>query len=325
MAGLRLRNNESGIMDNLKISVIIPVYNVEKYIHRCVDSVLNQTYQNIEVILVDDGSQDRSPVICDEYVQKDSRVRVFHKINGGQSSARNLALDNMTGDYVSFIDCDDYIEQSMLGTLLTSLRSKNGDVAICLEKRDDEKKFEGDIYRNILEDKIGSQVWRYLFKADLFGEIRFCMGRYAEDIALLDKILYGKKIIYVPERFYNYTYDNSQSSSNNKQYKYKNTVDRAVAFIGRYLWVRDKNDISDGTKLIVLYHSVNFSLATFCRCKNSNYDIKDLKFIFEFLRDYKKEILKLRNLKFYKKFAVRLLLKYPKLYCSIGVIIDKRK
>ena len=98
-------------MDSAKVSIIIPVYKVEKYIHRCVDSVLNQTYKNLEILLVDDGSPDNCCAICDEYAIKDTRIRVFHKENGGQSSARNLALDNMTGDYVMFVDSDDYIEK----------------------------------------------------------------------------------------------------------------------------------------------------------------------------------------------------------------------
>ena len=93
-----------------KISVIIPVYNVEKYLHRCVDSVLAQTHENLEIILVDDGSPDGCPQICDEYAQKDSRIRVIHKKNGGLSSARNAALDSgLTGDIVTFIDSDDWI------------------------------------------------------------------------------------------------------------------------------------------------------------------------------------------------------------------------
>ena len=96
---------------NIKIiTVIIPVYNVEKYLRRCIDSVLNQIYKHLEVILVDDGSPDGCPMICDEYAQRDSRVTVLHKKNGGLSSARNAALDSpLTGDYVTFVDSDDWI------------------------------------------------------------------------------------------------------------------------------------------------------------------------------------------------------------------------
>lgn len=96
------------------ISVIVPVYNTEKYLRRCIDSVLAQTYADFELLLIDDGSKDKSGEICDEYAQKDARVRVFHKENGGVSSARNLGLDNARGEWVAFVDSDDYIEENYL-------------------------------------------------------------------------------------------------------------------------------------------------------------------------------------------------------------------
>ena len=97
-----------------KISVIVPVYKAENYLHRCVDSLLAQTFQDFEILLIDDGSPDRSDEICDEYARKDKRVRVFHKENGGVSSARNLGLDNAKGEWVTFVDSDDYVEISYL-------------------------------------------------------------------------------------------------------------------------------------------------------------------------------------------------------------------
>ncbi len=101
-------------MDNPKISVIVPVYNVEQYLPRCIDSILAQTFTDFELLLIDDGSRDNSGKICDEYAEKDSRIRVFHKENGGVSSARNVGLDNTCGEYVSFIDSDDWIGPSFL-------------------------------------------------------------------------------------------------------------------------------------------------------------------------------------------------------------------
>lgn len=311
-------------MDVPKVSIIIPVYNVEKFIHKCVDSVLNQTYKNLEVILVDDGSPDKCPIICDEYAKKDERVRVFHVKNSGQSAARNLALDNMTGEYVCFVDSDDYIEPCMIDTMFEYLKEQNGDVAICLEKRDDEKNFEGDIYKNILEDKIGSQMWRFLFKSDRFENIRFPIGRFAEDVAILDRILYGSKIVYVSERFYNYYYCNQENSSNKPQNAYKNTVDRAIAFSGRYVWMRTKNDIDEETKQIVLCKAVCFCLATFCRYQNYAYDKNDITILYQFLKDNQKEIKKLKALALSRKLAFRFLLFAPRLYSTIGAIIKRK-
>ena len=103
---------------NPKISVIIPVYNAEKYLRRCVDSILAQIFTDFELLLIDDGSKDKSGVICDEYAKKDNRVKVFHKENGGVSSARNLGLDNARGEWIGFIDSDDMVKPEYLDGLI---------------------------------------------------------------------------------------------------------------------------------------------------------------------------------------------------------------
>ena len=113
------------------ISVIIPCYNVEKYIDRCMESVLNQTYRELEIILVDDGSTDRTGNICDRYSQIDARVKVIHKENRGLSSARNAGLDICQGDYIFFVDSDDWISHNMYEKMLSSLKSVNADIAVC--------------------------------------------------------------------------------------------------------------------------------------------------------------------------------------------------
>ena len=104
------------------VSVIVPVYNVEKYLPRCLDSLVNQTYEKLEILLVDDGSADSSGEICDAYATKDNRIRVFHIHNGGVSNARNLALDNMTGDYVTFVDSDDWLEVNWVENALCEVK-----------------------------------------------------------------------------------------------------------------------------------------------------------------------------------------------------------
>ncbi|MCR5206958.1 MAG: glycosyltransferase [Eubacterium sp.] len=113
------------------ISVIVPVYNVSKYLDRCVESIVNQTYKNLEIILVDDGSPDNCPAICDEWAQKDSRIQVIHKENGGVSSARNAGLDAANGVYIAFVDSDDYISSEMYQILVKLVVAENADVGSC--------------------------------------------------------------------------------------------------------------------------------------------------------------------------------------------------
>ena len=118
-------------MDKAKISVIVPVYNTEKFLNNCIESILNQTHKNLEVIIIDDGSTDNSPAICDEYAKKDSRVKVIHKENGGVSSARNAGLDIASGEYIGFIDGDDVIEPDMYHFLLANLLLCDADISRC--------------------------------------------------------------------------------------------------------------------------------------------------------------------------------------------------
>ena len=112
------------------ISIIIPVYKVEKYIYKCIDSVLNQTYKNLEIILVDDGSPDKCPEICEEYAKKDNRIKIIHKKNGGLSDARNAGLKVATGKYIGFVDSDDYIEKDMYQVLYNNIIKTNSDISI---------------------------------------------------------------------------------------------------------------------------------------------------------------------------------------------------
>jgi glycosyltransferase involved in cell wall biosynthesis len=114
-----------------EISIIVPVYDVEKYLKKCVDSILNQTFKDFELILVDDGSPDNSGAICDQYAEKDSRVRVIHKENGGLSDARNAGIEVARGKYLGFVDSDDFVNEDMYKQLYTSIIENNADLSIC--------------------------------------------------------------------------------------------------------------------------------------------------------------------------------------------------
>ncbi len=186
--------------ENYKISVIVPVYNVEKYINNTVNSIINQTYKNLEIILVDDGSPDRSPEICDEFAEKDSRIKVIHKENGGVSSARNAGLDIASGDYIAFVDGDDYIDHDMYEIMLGHITEYGADAAACgivRENADAPNEPWGSVNAEIeIVDKqtllkmVGQasgllpvSPCNKLFSKSVIGNLRFdTRFRYAEDV-----------------------------------------------------------------------------------------------------------------------------------------------
>lgn len=220
-------------MKNYKISVIIPVYNVEKYLKRCLDSVINQAYKNLEIILVDDGSSDGSSDICDKYAKKDNRITVFHKENAGVSSARNIGLENCSGDYISFIDADDWIEKGFYEYVNSNLNDNDlliFDYYIAFEDTRVRKHLLKQSYyfskeEAMLELAIGrlqSYPVNKIYKKKLFNNLKFPNNRNYEDQAIMHLLIDKcKKILYIPNAYYNY-YQNQDSIShivNEKNYK----------------------------------------------------------------------------------------------------------
>lgn len=208
-------------MDKPLISIIVPVYKVEPYLRKCVDSILNQTYTNLEIILVDDGSPDSCGAICDEYARKDSRVRVIHKPNGGLSDARNAGMDMMTGSLVGFVDSDDWIEPQMYqrlyelmeqfdadmafggvaddvvrdGATQTVKKSDYGNTPFAEEKRDAMRRYFHGSWA----------AWDKLYRADLFDRIRYPVGEINEDEAIVLHLLDRcRQVCYTSEVFYHY-------------------------------------------------------------------------------------------------------------------------
>lgn len=211
------------------VSIIVPVYKVEKYLRECVDSILAQTYNDIEVILVDDGSPDGCPAICDEYATKDNRVKVIHKSNGGLSDARNAGLDIAHGVYISFIDSDDVIDKQMIERLIEYAKNYSADIIGCESEMFDETSSERmPIYHStksiqtfkfseyadaILYKKVDCSACNKIYKRELIGDHRFLKGRYNEDILFLLEIIYkAKYIIQINNSFYHYRITNGSVS-----------------------------------------------------------------------------------------------------------------
>ena len=184
--------------NNPLISIIVPVYNVENYLCECIDSIRKQTYSNIEIILVDDGSTDRSGDICDEYAKIDSRIIVVHKNNGGLSSARNTGLEIASGNYIGFVDSDDFIEQTMYEKLINGFNyADNIGITSCSiyryangvikpyksawdVKRHRTVRYES-FAKEVLPCKINFTVWSKLFKREIINDVKFRIGRINED------------------------------------------------------------------------------------------------------------------------------------------------
>lgn len=211
------------------ISVIVPVYNVQDYLARCLDSILAQTYQNLEIILVNDGSKDNSGAICDEYAARDDRIQVIHKENGGLSTARNAGLDLAAGEYLSFIDSDDWIASDAYEHLMNLVEryqvqlvsGGNYDVygdsgkmklGLCPEKEEviTAEEFVGRIF---LWQGCDSSVCDKLFHRDLFVTFRFPVGKVSEDVALTYKIVLGAECVAMSERPFYYYYHRTGSIS----------------------------------------------------------------------------------------------------------------
>lgn len=191
------------LTDSPLISVVIPLYNVDRYLSRCLDSVVAQTYKNLEILLIDDGSTDRGPSICDEYATKDPRIVVVHKENGGLSDARNKGIDEMTGTYVTFIDSDDYVDEDYVETLYNMIAEDNTKLSICshrvlydtgkiIEKATGERSVldSKTVLERILYDEgIDLSSWAKLYSSELFMDVRFPVGRVFEDSATTYKLV----------------------------------------------------------------------------------------------------------------------------------------
>ena len=201
------------------ISIVLPVYNVENYLERCLKTVIAQTYKNIEIILVNDGSTDGSLKICEKYRFADSRIKIVNKENGGLSDARNVGIRNSNGEYITFIDSDDTVESDYVEYLYNLIKRSNVDMAVCahtvvIEKTNSKFIVSTDnillsdkiaIKNMLYSNKVDTSAWAKLYKKSLFDEINYPKGMLFEDIATTYKLfLKAKKIIFGSQSKYNY-------------------------------------------------------------------------------------------------------------------------
>lgn len=238
-------------MPDAKISIIVPVYKVEPYLRKCLDSIVGQTYQNLEIILVDDGSPDNCGAICDAYAARDERIRVIHKANGGVASARNAGLDTATGDYIGWVDSDDWIEADMFECLLKGAETYGADIVVCgrAEVYPDRKNFMGweretvlsreEAIGHLLEDNaMRNYLCDKLWKRELFQNITFPEGHNFEDVAVTYRLFEkADKVACLPECKYFYL---QREDGIVRSKALSNIMDYYEATKERYLYLRDR-------------------------------------------------------------------------------------
>lgn len=244
---------------NYKISIIVPVYNVEKYLYDCINSILKQTISDFELILVNDGSKDNSGRICDEFSKRDKRIKVIHKENGGLSSARNAGIEVAKGEYIGFIDSDDYIHSNMYEILYKNAQKYLSDIVVCdflkVNELINEDIIDCDIYcktKNMTNIESINELYTFnattfviapnkLYKRRLFEDIRYRDGKLHEDEFIIHELLYESKIIsYVPIKLY--FYRNNNNSITKSKYKVER-LDAVEAYIERIQYFHGKNEL----------------------------------------------------------------------------------
>ncbi len=237
--------------ENIKtVSVIIPIYKVEQYLDQCIDSVIHQEYRHLEIILVDDGSPDGCPQMCDDWALKDSRIKVIHKKNGGLSDARNAGLDICTGDYISFIDSDDWIKSDMYKVMVNAIEKEGADICACniISCYPDKeiiwggKKYTVGTSEEILKLLYSDTAfpvcsWNKLYRRQLWEEFRFPKGKICEDAfttyRLIDK---AKRIVHIIEALYYYRIrsDSIMTSAFSRK-----SMDEEEAWRENYLFIKE--------------------------------------------------------------------------------------
>ena len=227
------------------LSIIVPVYKVENYLPKCIDSILAQTFTDFELILVDDGSPDDCPALCDAAAEKDARVRVIHQKNGGLSAARNAGLDAARGAWIGFVDSDDYIEPEMYEVLYQAVQSTGADLALCnyaevdeagvpcqsMHVRLEKKVFAGqDLLKNATDSMI-QPAWNKLYRRAVFAQLRYPEGKLNEDLFLIPEVcLQIQKAVVVPKTLYYYVQRGGSIMSGNKTLRHFDAAEAAQRY-----------------------------------------------------------------------------------------------
>ncbi len=329
----------------MMVSVIVPIYKVEAYLEKCIKSIQNQTYTDLEIILVDDGSPDRCGAICDRYAEEDARIKVIHKENGGLSDARNKGLDIAAGEYILFVDSDDYIHPQMVEMLLEQLQTTDADIAVCRFKQVQENEevrfedfisgrtegtsvkelevFEGQaIVENLQYKNLLTVVaWNKLYKAELFEKLRYPKGRIHEDEFLIHHILHlCKKTVYIETELYYYL---QRTGSIMGEIKFEGVRDGWIAYEERLAFLQKCN--YERMVLFTKLHMLHYICKFYQKMENRT---EAEAFLCEWRRKFAElyedkgvqENLTKEQLQVYKCFVIK-----PQLYYNKKIRLEKRE
>ncbi len=327
-------------MSDKLISVIVPVYNVEDYLVRSVDSILNQTYKNLEIILVDDGSTDMSGTMCDSFAEQDDRIKVIHKKNGGLSDARNAGLDIATGDYIGYIDSDDWAEPDMFEMMLTNCEKYGADVAACRYSRvfkDFTSNKSTDLILHMTRDEaletyicenidrpIYNSVWSKLFRRELVKEYRFPVGKKSEDIMYTTMAFCNmNSCVYIDKALYNYVCDREGSIMAVKSGKHM-LEDELPFFREGVEYIREHVSEEMGDK--AFYHYCKRIMMYFLDYMRLPGGRNYAKALYDLLAEERIDIIKVYEESYVKRAdrtRIRLMLKNYRLYYFLADLYEK--
>ena len=291
-------------MDEL-ISIIVPIYNVEKYLEKCINSIINQTYKNLEIILVNDGSKDSSKDICEKFLKIDNRIIVVHKENEGLSEARNVGINIAKGKYIGFIDSDDYIEADMFERLYNNIKKNNADISICniVEENEQGKIIKTYIRENdnvielnkiealkklIMDQEVTNHACNKLYKKDLFCNIKYPFSRKMEDMATTYKLFdLANKIVVDSSIGYHYI-QRSDSIMGNINKELIEHYELAVKEKDEYLYdkypeLRESIEIEEINSIKTLFY-----YSVFADLKEIYNSEKYKRYLLEYRKKYKK-------------------------------------
>ncbi len=314
------------------ISIIVPIYNVEKYLDRCINSIVNQSYKNLEIILVDDGSQDKCGEICDKWANNDERIKVIHKENGGLSDARNAGIEIAQGEYLSFIDSDDYIHKDFIKILYENCLKNDADISMCevyiTDKNEDtnrEIKNENIkiiFSKDVLERKnnISCLGCDKLYKKSIFNNVRYPKGKINEDVAVIYKIMYYSNKISITDAKL-YFYFNRPGSIMRKGFS-KKRLDILDGLRNQYEFFIERNE--EKYAYFILRDFLNSTLDLYEEClllKEEKVEIKKI-LMKEYKKVYKK-VVKNKNTNINMKIKYTIYNFFPIIYVFISKMKKK--